>query len=103
MLFLNLKLSDFKRIALYSAVLIAFAVLALIAIVKTKNIEERATYEEEIFSPASYITSFGVAIDESALRVDEIKVPTEFGEVYTSYNNLQKSQGFNLEKYKGNK
>ncbi len=33
----------------------------------------------------------------------EVTVPEEFDEIYTEYNNLQKTNGLNLEKYKGKK
>ena len=33
----------------------------------------------------------------------EITIPENFSEVYTSYNEIQKKQGFDLEKYKGKK
>lgn len=51
---------------------------------------------------AEYLKSLGYEIDESF--TEEIKVillPTRFSKVYLNYNELQKQNGFNLEKYKG--
>ena len=102
MLFFNIKLSNVKLIAVYTAVLTGVLLLALILFVKIgEGRKPEVEIDEDFSSPASYITSFGATVDETALRVDEVTVPLEFGEVYTSYNNLQKSQGFDLERYKG--
>lgn len=49
-----------------------------------------------------YLESLGYSIDNSF--DEEIKIivlPTSFSKVYLNYNELQKRNGFNLEKYKG--
>lgn len=48
----------------------------------------------------TYLKSFDVDCGE--FQIDEITVPYEFGEVYSSYNSIQKEQGFDLAQYKGN-
>ncbi len=48
---------------------------------------------------ATYLKSFD--IDFGEFQIDEITVPYEFGEVYSSYNSIQKEQGFDLSEYKG--
>ena len=47
-----------------------------------------------------YITSLGW---EFKTNCDEkqVQIPSEFNDVYTRYNEIQKSQGFDLEPYKG--
>ncbi len=47
----------------------------------------------------AYLKSFDVDCGE--FQLDEITVPYEFGEVYSSYNSIQKEQGFDLTEYKG--
>jgi hypothetical protein len=42
----------------------------------------------------------GYETDENE-SVKEITIPSEFNDVYTEYNSIQKQQGFDLEKYKG--
>ncbi len=48
---------------------------------------------------ATYLKSFDVDCGE--FQIDEITVPYEFGEVYSSYNSIQIEQGFDLSEYKG--
>ncbi len=61
-----------------------------------KNIK---TEEDRI----NLLKSFGYEIDAQSLKVEEIIIPEEFDSVLEEYNSLQKSSGFNLEKYKGKK
>lgn len=51
----------------------------------------------------SYIKGLGYDINETALYTKEITVPQDFGDVYKSYNALQKQAGFDLSDYKGEK
>ena len=47
----------------------------------------------------TYLKSFD--IDCGEFKIDQVLVPYEFGEVYTSYNSIQKEQGFDLSQLKG--
>ena len=49
----------------------------------------------------AYITSLGYTFGKESSK--EVIIPDEFNEVYKSYNEIQKKQGFDLEKYKGKK
>ena len=48
-----------------------------------------------------FIRQFGWEIEEAAVEVTEVTLPEEFDEVYETYNELQKSQGLDLSKYRG--
>ena len=52
-------------------------------------------------SVVDYITSFGLEIGE--VKTDEVTIPDVFNDVYNNYNDIQKSQGFDLTMYKGEK
>lgn len=56
-----------------------------------------ATHQERI----AFFSQFGYEISEDPLEVKEVVIPTEFDETYEKYNNIQKSQGLDLSKYKG--
>ena len=60
---------------------------------KLKTNEERA----------AFLRSFGWEIDDTPLSETEVRIPDEFDAAYQSYNELQRSQGLDLEKYKGRK
>ena len=102
MLFVNFRLH--KKVVILSlltitAVLIAVAVINLEKVGNSVGVAESTITDE--LTLEEYITSFGPKIDVKQCKVDTIMVPYEFSEVYNSYNELQKSQGFDLERYKG--
>ncbi|MDL2287568.1 DUF4830 domain-containing protein [Eubacteriales bacterium OttesenSCG-928-G02] len=48
-----------------------------------------------------FIEKLGYTIDSAATTTENITIPDEFDAVYTKYNDLQRSQGLNLKKYRG--
>ncbi len=48
-----------------------------------------------------YLRSFGWEVEEEPEAIEEIVIPEEFGDVFQRYNQIQKEQGFDLEKFKG--
>lgn len=50
-----------------------------------------------------FLESYGWEIARETQTVTEITIPTEFDSVFSEYNLLQKSEGLDLEKYKGKK
>ncbi len=57
----------------------------------------KAKNEEEV---RNFISQFGWTVSEEPVDCVEVTIPEEFDAVYTSYNDLQKKQGFDLSKYK---
>lgn len=51
----------------------------------------------------AFLRSFGWEVDDTPLSETEVRIPDEFDEAYQSYNELQRSQGLDLEKYRGRK
>lgn len=51
----------------------------------------------------AYIKKLGYEINETAVSVKEITLPQDFSAVYEKYNKLQKSAGFDLWDYRGEK
>jgi hypothetical protein len=49
----------------------------------------------------SFLKSLGWQVDEEPCEIAEIVIPQVFNSVYNNYNSLQKSQGYDLSKYKG--
>lgn len=50
-----------------------------------------------------FIAGLGWEVEPTPVVVKEVTIPQEFNDVYRNYNSLQRTQGFNLEKYKGKK
>lgn len=49
----------------------------------------------------SFLTTLGYSVSSSNPESEEIKIPMEFGDVYTRYNELQKQSGADLLNYRG--
>lgn len=80
-----------NKILTFFILLIVFFSISLIVVfnVKFKN---NVTAEK-------YLKSLGYEIEY--INSKEVNIPENFGEGLKKYNNLQKKQGFNLEKYRG--
>lgn len=50
---------------------------------------------------AAFLRSFGWQVQETPSETQEVRIPEEFNEVFTRYNHLQQSQGFDLSRYAG--
>ena len=48
-----------------------------------------------------FLSQFGWEVEPDPLDVREITIPAQFDEVYSGYNDIQKTLGFDLEKYRG--
>ena len=108
---------DKKKIA---AILICIAVVVLVLVfvfarggnespptadkVKKEQIELLQSSKLESNEERLYLlTSLGWEVDMQPAEAAEVRIPSEFSEVYEKYNLIQKEQGLNLEKYKGDK
>lgn len=99
--------SDFlKRLCLFT-VIVFFAVIGgIISVSNNKtatvgNFNDVPLNAESHNERKAFFAHFGWEISEDPVEVKETVIPEVFDETYSAYNELQKSQGFNLEKYKG--
>lgn len=51
----------------------------------------------------AFLTSFGWEVNTTPLEIEEVTIPKEFDDTYSSYNELQKYQDCDLSKYRGKK
>ncbi len=49
----------------------------------------------------TFISHYGWKVNEEPIEVREIIIPTEFDDTYKAYNDIQNSQGFDLNKFAG--
>lgn len=102
----TLKASSIK---FFAVILLSVAVLvAIVAIipdldavgeVAAVSIEYSGIKTED--DRQTFIKQFDYEIKNTPLEVLSVTIPEEFDAVYKEYNNIQRSQGLNLEKYKG--
>lgn len=96
-----------KKIIFFSVVLVC--VISIYAISKTNNDYCISVLSSSNFSVKAvdnlsrieFLSSFGWKVNTEPIEISEITIPQDFNSVYQNYNQIQKEQGFNLEKYKG--
>ena len=96
----NLK----RRIAVIfiGAGVAAAVILLLDGLLSSTAKRVSAQSEQHIITKmAEFLKGYGYECEEMPDEVCDYTIPTEFDGVMTIYNDLQKSQGFDLEKYKG--
>ena len=102
-----------KRISKNSIVAVLIIVFMLLLLVLRLTAVSRSTtayceavgkYSTVIDSELSveeFLKQFDIEIDKSTKQAVNIIIPSEFNQVYESYNALQQSQGLDLNSYKG--
>ncbi len=98
-----------KKIIIFAAIFLITFVIIIALIFLPKNPESKINYDggsyntevgtvEEI---SDFSAQFGWKINLQPIEVTEIIVPYEFNDIYEYYNDIQKQQGLDLSKYKG--
>jgi len=106
MLIMTAKLSKGKIfLALAVAAVLLFLVLRLVS-----GGDDAPTVEGDTALPTevssneerlTYLKACGYTADPEPIQTQEVSIPKEFNEVFTRYNELQQSQGFDLSDYAG--
>lgn len=111
MFVLNFKVADSKKaFAIFAVASVAVAIICIICMISVQNnLPDTATCDElgcyslkcdKNDEQCTFLEQFGL----SSLKITdscEIAIPTEFNKIYAEYNELQKSIGLDLEKFKG--
>lgn len=97
------KLSKFKLLAIAgAAVLVVLLVVILANRSSAADITQTAAAKLETpESRVEYLAQLGYTVAQDPVKTQEVRIPKEFNEVYEQYNTLQKTQGFDLTKYRG--
>ncbi len=100
MITLSFKLSDNKvRIIILSVAVFILGVWVFLTGMKIDSKEKINISDNG--SIVEYIESFGWCVEKEPIEKELVFIPSQFNDVYLGYNKIQKEQGFNLEKYKG--
>ncbi len=100
-----------NTIKLVGVICVALTVLiTLIAFVPTyidpadTSVDGKASYRyDKIKTPEdviSFLDQFGWEVEQTPVETRTVTIPAEFDKVFSAYNELQKGQGLNLQKYK---
>ena len=99
MFLIGFRLSKKKTVVLTLALLVIFFLSLYVGYSQEYKTTENSYLCNNTDDIAMYLSSFN--IDFGEFQIDEITVPYEFSDVYSSYNLIQKEQGFDLTEYKG--
>ena len=106
MVIMSAKVSKRK---ILTGVIVAAAVILLLIVLFNGSTEpsvppeqggpslDAGTNEERV----AFLTSYGWTVDEAPVETQEVRVPEEPNEVFSRYNELQKSQNFDLSELAG--
>ena len=105
MVIMTAKLSKGKLIA--ALVLILAVVIATILICSKEPAAPRQELDTEQLTAVTnddriaFLTGFGWSVGVDPVSTRQVRIPTETSEVFDRYNQLQRSQGFDLTQYAG--
>lgn len=85
-------------IGLVAAVALLIGLISLLGGNKT---EETVTTMSDNDSRVQFLESLGWQVTTSPKEASQVKIPTEQSPAYSRYNDLQKSQGYDLSQYAG--
>ncbi|MDR3179159.1 MAG: DUF4830 domain-containing protein [Oscillospiraceae bacterium] len=107
MLVLSLPIKKLKINGIKTKLIIAFlSIIFCLTIFFTVKFYLNSPNENEFYAKSNsdrinFLSQFGWEIQKDPIRIDTITIPSFFNDTYIKYNDIQKSQGLNLEKYKG--
>lgn len=89
-----------KGLVICGGILIALLVILIVCGIVHKATAKTYPMKTESERQA-FMSEMGWDVSEEYTSCKVVSIPEEFNETYESYNELQKEQGFNLKKYKG--
>lgn len=103
MLLTTINIRNWKKPVIFLLLVAAAAFLlgVLTLFVRARVVGVTAAPAMTVAERASFLRSFGWEITDEPLETSTVTIPSEFGRVYESYNDVQRAQGYNLERYKG--
>lgn len=105
MFIVSVKSEFLKKICIFIVVAIFAVIGGIVSVSQNKtvtvgNFTDISLKAETHDERKAFFKSFGWEISDEPIEVKETVIPAEFDETYEKYNELQKQQNFNLEKYK---
>ena len=91
---------NIKKLVIGLIALVAL-VIALSSLLGGKKEETAVTTMSDNDSRVEFLQSLGWQVTTSPKEASQVKIPTEQSPVYSRYNDLQKSQGYDLTQYAG--
>ena len=93
---------DLKKIMLILGA-IAALILSAVLLLGGNDTETAAAAVSSNDARVHFLKDFGWDVTTSPVETGQVKIPEQSSEVFERYNNLQKSQGYDLTEYAGKK
>lgn len=93
-----------KQISLKKIGLLLIGVILIIIVLKSvigyiSAVTGTVSWEQA----AEFLLKYGWETEKGTVQTEEVHIPSNFSEVYERYNAIQRKQGYDLTKYKGEK
>ncbi len=92
------KSTNSNRFYLVAGAIAAVIITLLLKAAFTKADAEAAS--ADVGGVAEFLAGYGWQVDADSAVVKNVQIPSKFNEVYEEYNKLQKSQGYDLSRYR---
>lgn len=97
------------KLILFLSILIFIIGCTILAYFELNNVHASNYIENPVYSfdandnsqRVKFLSEFGWQVDENPVDTKNITIPEKFNDTYKNYNQLQKDQGLDLYKYKG--
>ena len=99
-MFVSLKANK-KRVFAFVLLVVVVVGACLLLNLKGDKAEPQIYYAASAEERVAFLESFGWTVDQEPMETREVMIPESFNDVYTSYNEMQKAQGFDLKPYAG--
>ena len=100
MMFMTAKV-DLKKILILLAIIAGLIAGALWLLDDGQDVATAAPSVATNDGRVAFLKGFGWQVANSPAESSQVKIPKETSEVFDRYNNLQKSQGYDLSRYAG--
>ena len=91
---------DLKKIALILGA-IAAAIIAVLVLFGGSDTQTTSAQVSDNTARVKFLKDFGWEVANTPTESGQVRIPSESTEVFDRYNQLQKSQGYDLTKYAG--
>lgn len=92
---------DFKKIGILLAAIAAVILAIVLLFGGGESAPTATTAVSDNDARVKFLTDFGWQVSTSPTESGQVKIPQEQGDVFSRYNALQKSQGYDLSQYAG--
>ena len=98
------KMQKTRQISLKKIGLLLIGVILIIMILRSIiGCISAATGTITEAQAAEFLQKYGWTTEKGTVKAEEVHIPSSFSEVYERYNAIQRKQGYDLTKYKGEK